>query len=221
MQFIIVIMLKCPECETEIEYPPDTKRNYFWKCSNCDQWVYFDTKLQDVLIITEEIIPKDKPLTFFSHSFYEEDRQMNNLFMDMLLFLYIPVLSVEYDLSSRDKVEKARELIKASNMVFIVMSKRCKCIDNDNDEFWKTSDWLQNEVGMACAFKRQLIAIVEENVRDDGILKDVRFCYRFNRNNLVLPWIEDNLNRNVEDTKTYLIHILEYINSWEKNTKSY
>lgn len=208
-------MINCPECGIKIEYPPNVKRNYFWKCSSCSQWVYFDSKSQNMLI-TENVIPKDRPLTFFSHSFIEEDKQINNLFMDMLLFLYIPVLSVEYDLSPRDKVEKARELIKTSKMVFIVLPRRHKCIDYENVEFWKTSDWLQNEIGMACAFNKELLAIVENGVRDDGILKDVRYCYNFNRKNLFLPWIEDDINRSVEETKNLLIYILEYIHSWRK-----
>lgn len=52
---------------------------------------------------------------------------------------------------------------------------------------------------------------MEEDVKDEGMLKDIRWCYSFNRDRLRIPWIEDNDTRIPEETKNELIDALDTI----------
>ena len=92
------------------------------------------------------------------------------------------------------------------------MPRRYHCYDEESENnSWKSSEWIQNEVGMAYAYGRDVIAVVEEGVKDEGMLKDIRWCYSFNRDRLRIHWIEDNNTRIPEETKNELIDALDTI----------
>ena len=126
------------------------------------------------------------------------------------------VYTIERDTRPVDKIQKAREGIKGldkkSDFVFILMPRRYQCYDEESgNNLWKSSEWIQNEIGMAYAYERDIIAVVEEGVKDEGMLKDIRWCYSFNRDRLSIPWIEDNNMRTPEEVKNELLNILETI----------
>ena len=206
------MQLRC-ECGTELNNPLDLDKNYFGTCPNCHKLLYFNGKKQELQIATAITIhPNIHPLVFFSHSFRESDRGVNETFMNLLSLFYMNIYTIERDTRAIDKIQKAREGIKDSDFVFIAMPKRYQYYDEESrSNFWKSSEWIQNEIGMAYANEKDIIAVVEEGVKDEGMLKDIRWCYFFNRDSLWIPWVEDNNMRTPEEAKNELLDILDVI----------
>ena len=125
------------------------------------------------------------------------------------------------NLKAQDKITKARDGIKNSDYFFVLMTKRNLCYENDiqQRQFWKSSEWIQNEIGMAYSFNNKIISMVEMGIKDEGMLKDVTWCYNFDRDNLQIPWIKDNNRRNLQDTEIELIQILSAIDQFSKQPK--
>jgi len=204
------VQLRCKKCDEELYNPVYLEKNYLTECPNCHTWLYFNSQKQDIEII-DEIRPKEHPLAFFSHSFRDADREINDFFMNLLTFHFISVDTIERDTRSVDKTQKASEGIKKSDFVFIVMPKRWQCYDEESRLVGKSSEWIQNEIGMAYAFKKDIFAVIEEGVKDEGMLKDIRWCYSFNRDRLTPVWIEANNKRTPGETKNELLLTLESI----------
>ena len=207
------MQLKCPVCGTELNKPSPSDRDYFTECPKCHAWLHFNSQKQKPEII-ESITPKEHPVVFFSHSFGKSDAGINETFRTLLLFFYMNVYTIERDTRAIDKIQKARERIEDSDFVFIVMPKRYQCYDEEGGNyFYKSSEWIQNEVGMAYANEKDIIAVIEEGVKDEGMLKDIRWCYSFNRGRLSIPWIEDIYERTPEEAKNELLDTLNVIST--------
>lgn len=208
-------LLRCASCGTELNLPTSLDRNYLTLCPNpnCRYWLCFNWRNQEIEVISE-ITPKSSPKVFFSHSFMRSDAEINEFFRALLLFFFVDVVTIERDTRPLDKIQKAREGIKSSHILFIVMPKRYKCYEDEGSYFWRSSEWIQNEIGMAYAFNKNIVAVIEEGVKDEGMLKDLRWCYTFNRDRLQFPWIEENTTRNITETKERLLDSLEAIQSW-------
>jgi len=205
-------MIKCPNCGTALNLPYDINKNYRIICLQCNQRLYFSKDTKNIsLDLNETVLRKGGPYVFFSHSFLEEDKVINDLFSDLLLCLHLNVISIEYDSRPRDKVEKARTHIKDSELFLVVLPKRHKCYDKNNKLYWKSSDWQQNEIGMAAAFDKDMFAVIEKDMDDEGMLKDICYCFKFDRENFVFPWVEDNLNLSESDIKDLLRIYLEFM----------
>lgn len=207
------MQLTCALCGTGVSNPPLWDKSYFAVCPNCHGLILFDSKNKAIVGIGE--VPLNpKPIFFFSHSFKESDREINDIFRNVLLSLYINYYEVESDIRSKDKIAKAREGINESDCVFVLMPKRYLCYDKSDEkgkQSWKSSEWIQNEVGMAHSFDKDIIAMVERGIKDEGMLKDLTWCYNFDGEKLQIPWIEDNSKRTPEETKNKFINILKVI----------
>jgi len=204
------VQLRC-NCGRELINPSYLDKNYFTECPACHEWLYFDSQIQNIVPV-EYIKPTSYLRVFFSHSFTDADRAINHFFENLLRFHYIDVYTIESDTRSIDKIQKAREGIKKAKFVFMVIPKRYHYHGEESgNDIWKGSEWIQNEIGMAYAFKKDIIAIVEEGVKDEGMLKDIRWCYSFNRDRLWPIWIEDNPRRTIEQVKAELLHLLDAI----------
>jgi len=206
------MQLRC-ECGMELNNPPNLGKDYLTECPtpNCRKWLRFNSQEQSLGIV-ESIELNVRPQVFFSHSFRNSDRGINETFRALLSFFYMNVYTIERDTRAIDKIQKAREGIKNSDFVFIVMPKRYQCYDEESRSYsWKSSEWIQNEIGMAYANEKDIIAVIEEGVKDEGMLKDIRWCYFFNRDRLWIPWIEDNNMRTPEEAKNELLDNLDAI----------
>ena len=211
------MQLRC-ECGSELNNPPYLDKNYFIECPDCHRWLYFDSQSQNIEV-REKLMPNVHPTVFFSHSFIDADKRINDFFRILLYFHYINVYEIERDTRPIDKTQKAREGIENSDFVFIVMPRRYQCYDEESrNNLWKSSEWIQNEIGMAYAYERDIIAVVEEGVKDEGMLKDIRWCYPFNRDRLWIPWIEDNNMRIPEEVKDELLNLLYEISQLREDT---
>ena len=214
------IQLTCKWCDEIVSNPPSLDENFFGICPSCNALMHFDSKEND-LIHEESIIPNPNLNFFFSHSFKEEDKKINDIFRNILLAFYIGYHEIEMNLKSQDKITKARDGIKKSDYFFVLMTKRYWCYENDiqQRQFWKSSEWIQNEIGMAYSFNKKIISMVEIGIKDEGMLKDMAWCDNFDRDNLNIPWIKDNNRRNLQDTENELFQILSGIDQFSKQPK--
>ena len=211
------MQLTCKGCEEIVSDPPSLDENLFGICPNCNALMHFDSQEKD-LFYTELNYPNPKLKFFFSHSFKEDDEEINDIFRNILSALYIGFYEVEMDMECQDKITKARDGINNSDYFFVLMTKRYLCYENEikQRQFWKSSEWIQNEIGIAYSFKRKIISMVELGIKDEGMLKDVTWCYNFDRGKLKIPWIKDNNRRNLRDTEIELIQILSAIDQFSK-----
>ena len=210
------MQLRCVVCGTELNNPPNLGKDYFTKCPNpnCRIWLCFNSQEQNLKEIKSlSLSPNSRTqYAFFSHSFREVDRGINETFKWLLALFNIFPSTTKHDIRSRDKIQKAREGIKESNFVFIVMPRRYQCCDEESrNNLWKSSEWIQNEIGIAYAYERDIITVREEGVKDEGMLEDLSWCYSFNRDRLVIPWIEYNKMRTPEEAKNELLDTLDAI----------
>jgi hypothetical protein len=214
------MQLTCKWCGTKVINPPSLDENFVGICPDCHALMHFDSQKKD-LIHKEFIDTNPKLKFFFSHSFKECDKKINDIFRNILLAFYIDFYEIEMDSKSQDKITKARNGIKNSYYFFVLMTKRYLCYENDiqQRQFWKSSEWIQNEIGIAYSFKKEIISMVEMGINDEGMLKDVTWCYNFDRENLKIPWIKDNNRRNLQDTKDELIQTLSAIDQFSKQPK--
>jgi len=211
------MQLRCKCCGEIMTNPPSLDENFFGICPKCSELMHFVSQEKDLFQV-ESYIPNPKLSFFFSHSFKEEDREINDIFRRILSAFYIGYYEVEKDIRPHDKITKARSGIKDSNCFFVLMTKRYLCYENDikQRKIWKSSEWIQNEIGMAYSFNRKIIAMVEIGIKDEGMLKDLAWCNKFDRNKLIIPWIKDNNRRNLQDTEIELIQILTTIDQFSK-----
>jgi hypothetical protein len=211
------MQLTCEECGAIVSNPPSLHENFFVICPDCNALMHFDSQKKDLFSVAS-ITPNPKLNFFFSHSFKEDDKQINDIFRNILLAFYIGFHEVEMDMRPQDKLTKARDGIKNSDYFFVLMTKRYLCYENDikQRQFWKSSEWIQNEIGMAYSFKKKIISMVEMGIKDEGMLKDVTWCRNFDREKLKIPWIKDNNRRNLRDTEIELIQILFAIDQFSK-----
>ena len=89
------MQLKC-ECGTELNNPPNLGKDYFTECPNpnCRKWLRFNNQIQNLEIV-ESINVNVRPQVFFSHSFKETDREINETFKSLLTFLYIICMFIQ------------------------------------------------------------------------------------------------------------------------------
>ncbi len=209
------LQLKCKKCRNILSDPPSMDENFFGICPSCNALMLFDNKEKNFLD-KYELKSNLKLNFFFSHSFKENDKKINDIFRNILFAFYIPFYQVESDIEPKDKIAKAREGIKNCDYFFVIMTKRYLCCDKNGGKIWKSSEWIQNEIGMAYSFDRPIISMVEIGVKDEGVLKDMTWCNNFNRTTIKIPYIKANNKRSSTDTIDELIEILKLIDQWSK-----
>ena len=121
---------------------------------------------------------------FYSHSAMEEDREVVKFFEAMLKLFGVSVYKVEDDCRPIPALKKIEEGIKRSDFVFVVLTRRYK-YEAYGQYGWKSSEYIQNEIGMAYAYHKPIVAVAEEGVDVEGILPDITWYHRFNRGELL------------------------------------
>ena len=145
----------------------------------------------------------EKPKMFVALSYDEKDEKVNNFFLGILR-PYFSITPADL-LSTEPPQEKVRGLIKDSEIFAAIPTRRFKIHVSENNDVpteqdknkWKTSDWIQQEIGMAHAFKRPCLIFKEEGVELGGITLSITTIREFNK---------ETLEKSVEE---YITCILE------------
>ena len=172
----------CPKCGTnlELKLPANAEDLLTTFCPVCYEVLVLDRRARVVEIGTVET----KYKAFYSHSAMEEDREVVKFFEAMLKLFGVSVYKVEDDNRPIPALEKIEEGIKQSDFVFVILTKRYK-YEAYGQYRWKSSEYIQNEIGMAYAYHKPIIAVAEEGVDVEGILPDITWYHRFNRGELL------------------------------------
>ncbi len=117
---------------------------------------------------------------FLSASFDPQDEQMVEWFKKLLNLVGVEPSFADWS-EVCPPIDKVRRNIAESDFVIVILSKKEK-IDGKN--IWKTSNWIQDEIGMAHGLKKPIIAFVEKGVDTSGILKFVTDYLEFERHDL-------------------------------------
>mgnify|MGYP000220989936 CR=1 FL=1 len=172
----------CPKCGTnlELKLPANAEDLLTTFCPVCYEVLVLDRRARKVEIGTVET----KYKAFYSHSAMEEDREVVRFFETMLKLFGVSVYKVEDDYRPIPALEKIEEGIKQSDFVFVILTKRYK-YEAYGQYGWKSSEYIQNEIGMAYAYHKPIVAVAEEGVDVEGILPDITWYHRFNREELL------------------------------------
>ena len=120
---------------------------------------------------------------YFSHSASEEDKEVERFFEAVLKMFGVVAYKIEDDERPLPPLEKIEEAIKNSDFVFIILTKRHKR-EAYGQYGWKSSKYIQYEVGIAYAYHKPIVAVAEEGVDVEGILPDITWYRHFKREEL-------------------------------------
>lgn len=191
---------ECPKCETPLELNvsqeyPSTFKTF---CLVCYSPLLLDRESNEVKMITEPI----RCSAFFSHSTELEDRKLVEFISGFLRWWGIRPKLLEED-PRPSNVETIKEMIKETDITFALITKRYIC--EENRQFaWKSSEWIQNEIGMAYAYGKPMLALVEKGVNIRGILPQITWYFEFDRSRKNSPAIPVEFFNRLENTVDYV-----------------
>ncbi|MBL7117618.1 MAG: hypothetical protein ISS94_02385 [Candidatus Syntrophoarchaeum sp.] len=193
---------ECKKCKTPLELNVSQEYPGIFKtfCPVCYTPLLLDRELNEVKIIDEPI----RCLAFFSHSAELEDGKIVEFVEGFLRWWGIDPKSLEIGRGRpSSNVETIKELIKETDITFALITKRYIC--EANRQFaWKTSEWIQNEIGIAYAYGKPMLALVERGVNIRGILPQITCYYEFERSKMNSPAIPVEFFNRLENAINYV-----------------
>jgi hypothetical protein len=121
----------------------------------------------------------DRPKAFVAICYDENDRQINGIIMGIIA-THFTIIPADL-LSSKPPQKKVPGLIKDCDIFIAILTKRIIAGKKD----WKTSEWVQNEIGMAVACRKPILLFREKGVEiSGGIAKSVTTIADFVRTNI-------------------------------------
>jgi len=191
---------ECPGCETSLELNVSQEYPSIFKtfCPACYTPLLLDRELNEVKMLTEPV----RCSAFFSHSAEREDEKIVE-FVEGFLRLW----GIEAKLLERDprpsNVETIRQMIEETDMMFVLITKRYIC-EEDRQFAWKASEWIQNEIGIAYAYGKPMLALVEKGVNIGGVLPQITWYYEFERSRMDSPAIPVEFFNRLQNTINYV-----------------
>ncbi|MCK4734504.1 MAG: hypothetical protein KAT65_18755 [Methanophagales archaeon] len=191
---------KCKKCETPLELNvsqeyPSTFKTF---CPVCYTPLLLDRELKKVEMIAEPI----RCSAFFSHSAELEDEKIVDFVEGFLRWWGIEPKLLEND-SRPPNVETIKQMIEGTDITFVVITKRYIC-EGDRQFVWKASEWIQNEIGIASAYGKPVLALVERGVNIRGMLPQITWYYEFERSRMNSPAIPVEFFKRLENTIDYV-----------------
>ncbi|MHA1410496.1 MAG: hypothetical protein ACTSQY_09380, partial [Candidatus Odinarchaeia archaeon] len=117
---------------------------------------------------------------FTATSLRDEDKEVNDWFSEILRSLSIdPVFGDEPE--TQDIPDKVKRMISEHDHFIAILLKRDKLTDGD----YRPPDWVNNEIGIAFAFERNIVVFMEEGVSTRGLTNQITNYVRFDRNKLL------------------------------------
>jgi hypothetical protein len=120
------------------------------------------------------------PRCFLSCSFDEADTIVATWFTELLYAMDFEVLTGRMP-QARPPAEKVRDLIRESDVVVSVLTRRDKI---EGREAWRPPDWLHNEIGIAYDSNKPTAVFVEDGVEVSGLTPLITQYERWKRDSL-------------------------------------
>lgn len=168
----------CPRCHQRVDYR-FFEESYPVKliCFHCYQPLIRRRKTGSVKKRREQI----SKTAFLIHSSKTEDRHALRWVREIFRFYGVKTSIVEEDTRALDWLQKSKEGIDQNDFVVVLLTKRYQYQDDSGQLKWKGPDKCYDEIAMAFALERQVIALVEKDVDPGRVLERVAWCYFFER----------------------------------------
>lgn len=191
---------KCKKCGSPLELNvsqeyPSTFKTF---CPVCYTPLLLDRELKKAEMIAEPLHCS----AFFSHSVEREDEKIVEFVEGFLRWWGMEPKLLEED-PRPSNVETIKQMIEETDVTFVVITKRYIC-EGDRQFVWKASEWIQNEVGIAHAYGKPVLALVERGVNIRGMLPQITRYYEFDRGRINSPAIPVEFFNRLENTIDYV-----------------
>lgn len=173
----------CPNCSTAnsvtniyLETPVVIKT---W-CSHC----YYPLKTYPNESKTEIVEYSKIKTAFLVHSSDSKEKKILNYFRALLKLWGVETLMIENDARPVDWLQKSLDGISKTDFVLSFLTKRYQFADEKGTIVgWKAPDKCYDEIAIAFALQKQIIALVEKDVDSGNVLNTRAWCYNFSRTN--------------------------------------
>jgi hypothetical protein len=204
MEYIAEMEVKysfeCPKCESRLELNVSQEYPNAFKtfCPICYSPLLLDRESNEVKMTVEPI----RCSAFFSHSAELEDEKIVEFVEGFLRLWGVEPRLLEIS-PGASTVDTIKQMIEETDITFALITKRYVC-EGDRVFAWKASEWIQNEIGMAYAYGKPVLALVERGVNISGILPQITWYHEFERSRMNSPAIPVKFFDRLENTIDYV-----------------
>ena len=141
-------------------------------------------------------MPEIRYKAFLCCSFAEGDKEIMDFFTKIIKSFDIEPQVYDYQEIGRIP-DKVKENILRSDCLIAIATRKEK-----TEDYWKPSDWIQNEIAVANAYNKPIAIFVEEGVKIEGLIAMEERREKFKR---------DDLIGNIHKITTFLFNLRKYL----------
>jgi hypothetical protein len=171
----------CPNCSVAgsvkgifLEVP----ESFFTWCQTC----YYPLDIYPIEERSEIAKQKIEKRAFLIHSSDKKEKSILDYFRALLKLYGIETFIIETDTRPVDWLQKSLDGINNADFVIAFLTKRYQ-FANDLGEIsgWKAPDKCYEEIAIAFALQKRILALVESEVESGNVLSTRAWCYGFTR----------------------------------------
>lgn len=171
----------CPNCSTSNKvkgiFLENPKVLSTW-CTTC----YYPVDIYPSENISRISISEIQKRAFLIHSSDRSEKQILDYFRALLKLYGIETFIIETDPRPVDWLQKSLDGIKNADFVIAFLTKRYQFAnESGNLRGWKAPDKCYDEIAIAFALQKQILALVEKEVDSGNVLNTRAWCYEFSR----------------------------------------
>jgi hypothetical protein len=176
-----IVQFTCPNCSAEgvvetiyLELPKTFKT---W-CGTCYYPLNIFPRENRAEIFMSDIVSS----AFLIHSSNKREKKMLDYFRALLKLYGVDTFIIESDPRPVDWLQKSLDGIKNSDFVISFLTKRCRFTDELGKIVgWKAPDKCYEEIAIAFALEKRILALVEREVDPGNVLSTRAWCFGFER----------------------------------------
>ena len=147
-------------------------------CHECSYLNTYNTRKKAMKLCVDPIVKK----AFLIHSSKPKERELLDQFRELVKTYGVNTFIIEEDPRSVDWLQKSLDGITSSDFVLAFLTKRYQFTDEKGSiAGWKAPDKCYDEIAMAFALRKDILALVEKDVDPGKVLETRAWCYRFER----------------------------------------
>ncbi len=121
---------------------------------------------------------------FLIHSSNKNEKRILDYFRSLLKLWGVSTFIIENDARPVDWLQKSLDGITKADFVISFLTKRYQYTDEEGKIVgWKAPDKCYDEIAIAFALNKQIIALVEKEVDSGNVLNTRAWCFQFHRVN--------------------------------------
>ena len=147
-------------------------------CYECSHPIRYNTQEKTAEL---DITPIKKK-AFLIHSATPRERELLAGFRQLIRLYGVNTFVIEEDPRSVDWLQKSLDGIGSSDFTLVFLTKRSQFADEKGALIgWKAPDKCYDEIAIAFALHKDILALVEKEVDPGRVLETRAWCYRFER----------------------------------------